>query len=78
MISITQAKIELYDCTAVLLCEIRMKEIKQKDVACTYALALRSSEINDWKSVNQAIINRWSMAGLKRIKEMAWSGKYLT
>jgi hypothetical protein len=70
--------IELCNCTAVLLHEIMMKEIKQKDVACTYALALRSSENTDWQSVNQAIINRWSMAGLKRIKNMAWSGKCFT
>ena len=66
------------NCTEVLLHEIKMKEINQKDVACTYALALRSSEITNWKSINHAIINRWSMAGLKRIKEMAWSGKCFT
>jgi len=69
---------ELCDCTQVLLREIGMKEVKQKDVACTYALALKSSDPTNWKSVNEAIIKRWSMAGLKRIKEMAWSGKCFT
>ncbi len=48
---------------------------KQKAIAQTYALALRSSWPTDWKRVNEAIIKRWSKSGLKRIKEMAWSGK---
>lgn len=47
----------------------------QKQIAQTYALALRSSWPTDWGKVNQMIIARWSKAGLKRIKEMAWSGK---
>ena len=67
--------IELWDCTIVLLREIGMKEIKQKNLACTYNLVLKSSYPTDWESVNRAIIKRWSISGLKRIKEMAWSGK---
>ncbi len=69
---------ELCNCTQVLLNEIGMKKIKQKAVACTYALALKSSDSTDWAAVNKAIINRWSLSGLKRIKEMAWSGKCFT
>lgn len=67
-------KIELALCTDVLLDEISKKESKQKDIAQTYALALRSSEETDWAKVNQAIIARWSVSGLKQIKKMAWSG----
>jgi hypothetical protein len=66
---------ELCNCTNVLLNEISHKEIKQKDVAITYRFALKSSDQTDWESVNQAIIKRWSMAGLKRIKDMAWKLK---
>jgi hypothetical protein len=70
--------VELFNCTETLLREIGIKEIKQKDVACTYVLALKSSDPTNWKLVNEAIINRWSLSGLKRIKEMAWSGKCFT
>lgn len=54
--------------------EIRMK-CTQKQIAQTYALALRSSYPTDWKKVNEMIIERWSFSGLNRIKEMAHSGK---
>lgn len=47
----------------------------QKQIAQTYALALRSEEHVDWKAINEAIIERWSIAGLERIKKLAWSGK---
>ncbi len=49
--------------------------LNQTQIAQTYALALQSSYPTDWKRVNEAIIKRWSKAGLTRIKEMAWSGK---
>jgi hypothetical protein len=48
---------------------------KQKEIAKTYALALRSNWPTDWARVNKAIIDRWSVAGLARIKKLAWSGK---
>lgn len=53
--------------------EIRLGA-NQRSVAMTYALALQSDWPTDWKRVNAAIIARWPK-GLKRIKEMAWSGK---
>ncbi len=67
--------IELACCTAVLLNEIAHKECKQKSVAKTYYLAMRSREETDWKAVNLAIIERWSLSGLERIKNLAHSGK---
>lgn len=70
--------IELAMCTQTLLDEIDNHEMKQIDIAQTYCLALRSSEKTDWKKVNQAIINRWSISGLKYIKKLAWSGKCFT
>lgn len=67
-----ELRIELACCTSVLLNEISLRELKQKDVALTYAMAMRSSESTDWTKVNEAIIERWSQAGLQRIKTMAW------
>jgi len=58
-----------------ILIEISNKKLKQKDIAQTYALIIRSGEKVDWKKINTAIVNRWSMSGLKKIKEMAWNGK---
>lgn len=49
--------------------------LTQKQIAQTYALALRSTWPTDWKRVNEAIMKRWSPSGLERIKKMAWSGK---
>ena len=59
--------------------ECANKAVKQKSVALTYALALRAEAIGgmpcDWKRANAAILARWSMAGLERIKTLAW--KYI-
>lgn len=43
----------------------------QAEVAEEYASALRNAPV-DWTRVNQAIIQRWSVAGLKNIKRLAW------
>lgn len=48
--------------------------LNQKQIAQTYALGLRSSWPTDWAKVNKMIMDRWSAAGLERIKKMAWSG----
>ncbi len=48
--------------------------MKQRDIAQTYALGMRSSSPTDWKRVNQAIIAKWSMSGLLKIKKMAHDG----
>ena len=58
--------------TQTILNELEHREITQKSVALTYALAIRSREATDWAAVNQAIISRWSVSGLERIKKMAW------
>jgi hypothetical protein len=50
----------------------------QKQVAQTYRLAMESmrhGESPDWKRINAAIVERWSLAGLVRVKKLAWSGK---
>lgn len=47
--------------------------LSQRQIAQTYALALRSSYKTDWKRVNEMILARWPK-GLERIKKMAHSG----
>jgi hypothetical protein len=65
-------KIELCYCITVLLGEIADRRITQKSLALTYAMAIQSSEMKNWKKINDAIIERWSVSGLERIKRMAW------
>ena len=65
-------RLELSTPTVTLLLEISLPEMRQPDIAKTYALALRSGAKTDWGKVNQAIIQRWSFAGLERIKKLAW------
>ena len=66
-------RIELADTTRTLVDEIQ-NGAPQRSVAMTYALAIRSSDKTDWCVVNQAILTRWKLSGLERIKRMAWSG----
>lgn len=62
-------------CTQVICNEIA-QGVTQKDIALTYALAIRSAAAKadepDWGTINRAIINRWSMSGLERIKKRAF------
>ena len=64
--------ITLVDPQGDLMREIADDWMTRKDVALTYAFAMRSADDVDWPIVNQAIIERWSMAGLKFVKEQAW------
>lgn len=58
----------------LMLQEIADKKCKRKDIARTYALALRSDHPCNFAKVNKAIIERWSVSGLNWIKTAAWSG----
>lgn len=43
------------------------------DVAVEYATALRAyGPSGGWADINKEILDRWSMAGLRYIKEKAW------
>lgn len=64
---------EIADVEGVIEREIA-QGLTQRQIAQTYALALRSSWATDWAKVNRLIVDRWSAAGLDRIKRMAWSG----
>ena len=65
-------RFELTDTTNTLLREIEDPAMRRKDVAQTYALALRSSWPTDWGKVNRAILARWSRSALDWIKTRAW------
>lgn len=69
-------RINMVCCTEVILNEVSHKEITQRDVALSYALAIKSqmqgADKPDWGKINRAIIARWSMPGLERIKKGAF------
>lgn len=64
-------------CTQVICNEVAHKEITQRDVALSYAMALKSeaqgADKPDWKQINEAIIARWGKDGLTRVKNRAWA-----
>jgi len=64
-------------CTSALLREIADKNAKQKDVALTFAMALKSeaecADRVDWEKVGAAAVERWSPSGWRRIKERGWA-----
>lgn len=74
--------INLICCTQVLSDLAADKRITQKDIALTYAMAIKSAaekaDAPDWGIINGAILARWKMSGLERIKKRAFdilSGK---
>lgn len=69
-------RINLVCCTDVILQDLGAAQATQKDVALTYAMALKSQMQNadrpDWPTINKAIIARWNMKALERIKKRAY------
>lgn len=63
----------LADPTGQIERECAEPAMKQKDVAVTYAMALRGGNVVpvDWKRANEAITKRWPK-GLIRVKRLAW------
>lgn len=75
-------RVNLVGCTDVVLTECRERVATQKDLALTYAMAIKSqadgADTPDWPTINKAIIARWNMKALERIKKRAFdilSGK---
>lgn len=66
------SQVALADPERVLLEEIADTRMKRADVAATYALALKTPDEVDWKKVNAAIMEHWSLSALKWIKTRAW------
>lgn len=69
------AELSLFACTSVILNEIE-QGLRMKDIASTYGMAIvseaRDVDKPDWKAINRAIVARWGMRGLVRIKNTAW------
>ncbi len=66
-------RLYLADPTQLIEDECGNRALKQKDVALTYAIAIRDQDVVpvDWPRANAAITKRWPK-GLVRVKEMAW------
>lgn len=43
--------------------------------ARVYKTMLLHPRSYEWREINTAIIERWSVTGLERIKQLAWSGQ---
>ncbi len=67
-------RIEFADPQGQLLEEIANRAMRRIDVAKTYRLVLHSTsrERVNWRTVNTAIIDRWSVSSLEWIKRFAW------
>jgi hypothetical protein len=71
-------RVEMVDVQGELMREIADPRSKRLDVALTYAFAIRQGgpwggETVDFAVVNRAIVERWSLSGLKWIKTKAWA-----
>lgn len=68
-------RINLVCCTQVIIDEVAQSELTQRDIALTYAMAIKSAmqgaDKPDWRAINTAILARWKMSGLERIKARA-------
>ncbi len=70
-------RINLVCCTEILVQEAGMREATQKGISLTYAMALKSqmqrADYPRWPEINKAIIDRWGMKALERIKLRAYN-----
>ncbi len=68
-------QVNLICCTDVICNEVE-RGVSQKDIAVSYALAIKSqaqkADNPDWSVINRAILARWKMSGLERIKKRAF------
>jgi len=78
----SDVQINLVCCTDVIIQDVAAKQATKKDIALTYAMAIKSqaqgADLPDWSKINGAILARWKMSGLERIKKRAFdilSGK---
>jgi hypothetical protein len=69
-------RIVFADPEAYLLEEIANPAMKRLDVAKTYRLILASGDQDrvNWRTVNTAVIDRWSPSALDWIKRFVWKG----
>lgn len=69
-------RINLVGCTDAICDQVKIKQATQSDIALTYAMAIKSAaqkaDNPDWSAINGAILARWKMSGLERIKKRAF------
>lgn len=63
-------------CCTDTICDGVAMGLPQNDIALTYALAIKShaqgEDVPDWTKINGAILEKWKMSGLERIKKRAF------
>lgn len=64
--------VTMSDPEAQMLREIADKRMTRDDVKVTYAFGLLTPREVDWRRVNEAIVERWSVSALAYVKEGAW------
>lgn len=64
--------LELSTPTETVLHEIKDLRLKQKQIAKTCAVIISSGVDADWKAINAAIVERWSLSARERVLKMAW------
>lgn len=67
-------RIILADPEGYILSEIADSAMRRLDIAKTYRLILASGDQDrvNWRTVNTAIIDRWSVSALEWIKNWVW------
>lgn len=60
--------------TDQFLDQLKDKRFYQRNASAEYAsfLAVENYDVFDWKAINAAIMNKWSVSGLVKIEEAAW------
>jgi hypothetical protein len=65
----------MIDCTGTIIRAVEAG-LPQKEIGWDYGQAMRSEAAGvdnpDWSAINGAILKRWKMSGLERIKKIAW------
>ena len=66
-------KVELMFCEETILREIADKNFTRDDVALTYAFCRETKESQNmnFRTINEAIVKRWSLSALEYIKSEA-------
>lgn len=65
-------QVDMVDPQGVILREIADNRLTRDDIASTYAWCIRQRDECDFRVINQAILERWSLSGLAYIKKRAW------
>ena len=65
-------RVAMDDPQAAILARVADKRMRRYDVAVAYTECMHPSADVDFRVVNAAIMERWSLSGLRWIKAAAW------